>query len=117
MERQLEYMRRMVHTAEQGRAEAVKRSTDPPYHHTPVPDLDTDGIKSSLNKVANLEREHLKLTATQSLVEVCNTGYITVNFKKYRAGLSFLTNSSRLIFVIYLTVMTHFGWSMYHWNR
>lgn len=66
LEKQLDYMRKMVHSAEKDRQEAVSRVTfvEP---KEPEPSLD---FQNNLRKISELEREHIKLTANQSLAEV-----------------------------------------------
>lgn len=69
LEKQLEYMKNMVSNSERDRIEALKKSAEletwqePPVEHS-------SGFQDNLRKIADLEREHIKLTANQSLAEV-----------------------------------------------
>ena len=68
LEKQLDYMRKMVHSAEKDRQEAVSRVVVvEPDVPEPEPSLD---FQTNLRKISELEREHIKLTANQSLAEV-----------------------------------------------
>ncbi|XP_045196505.2 centrosomal protein of 57 kDa-like isoform X2 [Mercenaria mercenaria] len=69
LEKQLEYMKNMVvSNSERDRIEAFKKSaeleeiSEPPVEHS-------SGFQNNLRKIADLEREHIKLTANQSLAE------------------------------------------------
>lgn len=68
LEKQLEYMKNMVTNSEKDRIEAIKKSAEleafqePPVEHS-------SGFQDNLRKIAELEREHIKLTANQSLAE------------------------------------------------
>ncbi|XP_013403341.1 centrosomal protein of 57 kDa isoform X1 [Lingula anatina] len=66
LEKQLEYMRKMVQNAEKDKEMAVHRHTM--LDRRKEEDLQA-GLQSQLDKIAELEREHLRLTATQSLAE------------------------------------------------
>lgn len=69
LEKQLDYMRKMVHTAEKDRQDAIsKQSLLERQREADLPDL-----SAHLDKISGLERDHLKLTATQTLAEVCRT--------------------------------------------
>ena len=66
LEKQLDYMRTMVHSAEKDRHAAVSRVTfAEPKEQEPSLDFQTN-----LRKISELERQHIKLTANQSLAEV-----------------------------------------------
>lgn len=65
LERQLDYMRRMVQNAETERTRAEHRTELIERRR-----YDSDDIRQRLDKIAELEREHLKLTATQTMAEV-----------------------------------------------
>ena len=67
LEKQLEYMRRMVQNAEQDRSEALRKTALLQHQRADVEEKD---LRSHLTKISELEREHLKLTATQTLAEV-----------------------------------------------
>ena len=67
LERQLNCMRNMVSSAEQDRSQAIKRSL---LVEKQRQDDDVSDIRSQLDKISELERDHLKLTATQTLAEV-----------------------------------------------
>ena len=60
-------MRRMVQNSEQDRSEALRKAALLQHQQA---DLEEKDLRSHLNKIADLEREHLKLTATQTLAEV-----------------------------------------------
>lgn len=65
LEKQLDYMRTMVHSAEKDRHAAVSRVTfAEPKEQEPSLDFQTN-----LRKISELERQHIKLTANQSLAE------------------------------------------------
>ncbi|ELU18701.1 hypothetical protein CAPTEDRAFT_229297 [Capitella teleta] len=66
LEKQLECMRRMVSSAEQERSQALKRSL---LKEKQDNENDLIGVRGQLDKISELERDHLKLTATQSLAE------------------------------------------------
>ncbi|KXJ26291.1 Centrosomal protein of 57 kDa [Exaiptasia diaphana] len=66
LEKQLDYMRKMVQTAEMDRDNAVQRSamlTQQVSHQA------TEDFKGQLGKLTGLERDHMKLTASHSLAE------------------------------------------------
>ena len=69
LEKQLEYMRRMVHTAEADRSEAIRRSQllEAQRSRDNQYDFTESNRKEKLN---DLEREHVRLTASQQLAEV-----------------------------------------------
>lgn len=68
LEKQLAHMNSMVQNAERNRQDALRNTvTDFDIPDT-VPDRST-GFKENLRKIADLEREHIKLTANQSLAE------------------------------------------------
>ena len=73
LERQLEYMRRMVANAEQGRSDTIKRSLTAEQMKN---QHEQQELRQQIDKIADLEREHLKLTATQTLAEVSLSIYI-----------------------------------------
>ncbi|KAL3884055.1 hypothetical protein ACJMK2_030278 [Sinanodonta woodiana] len=66
LEKQLGYMRQMVQSSEQEHQEAVSIATtfDRGY------DISRPGFNNYKDKIADLEREHLKLTANQNLAEL-----------------------------------------------
>ena len=68
LEKQLDYMRKMVQNAESDRQDAMVTNalmkTKDRYG------LSTTELKDHDHKISDLEREHLKLTATQTLSEV-----------------------------------------------
>ncbi|XP_078077902.1 centrosomal protein of 57 kDa-like isoform X2 [Mustelus asterias] len=64
LEKQLEYMRKMVHNAELGREMALQRQA--PLEKK---DLDQSDLQSKLEKLDLIEREYLRLTATQTTAE------------------------------------------------
>lgn len=70
LEKQLGYMKNMVTGAEKDRVEAIKKTAELEAFHEP-PVEHTSGFQNNLRKIADLEREHMKLTANQSLAEVC----------------------------------------------
>lgn len=67
LEKQLDYMRKMVQTAETERDTAIQRST---LLAQQTVQQTTEEIKSQLEKLSGLEREHMKLTASHSIAEV-----------------------------------------------
>ena len=75
----------MVHNAEQDRVDALKRSAFIEKHRGDYEDVDR---QAQLDKISQLEREHLKLTATQTLAEVrLNRGnYSCVDFKNFKSS-------------------------------
>ncbi|KAL5010226.1 hypothetical protein ScPMuIL_012531 [Solemya velum] len=65
LEKQLDYMRKMVHTAEKERQDAIsQQSLLEKQREVSGPDFSTH-----MEKINDLEREHLKLTATQTLAQ------------------------------------------------
>ncbi|XP_031563451.1 centrosomal protein of 57 kDa-like [Actinia tenebrosa] len=66
LEKQLDYMRKMVQTAEMDRDNAVQRSA---MLTQQISQQATADIKGQIGKLTGLEREHMKLTASQSLAE------------------------------------------------
>ena len=67
LEKQLEYMRKMVQTAETERDSAIQRST---MLAQQTVQQTTEEIKTQLDKLSGLERDHMKLTASHSIAEV-----------------------------------------------
>ncbi|XP_068755513.1 centrosomal protein of 57 kDa-like [Montipora capricornis] len=66
LEKQLDYMRKMVQTAETDRDTAIQRSAmvaKQAAQHT------SEDIRGQLEKLAGLERDHMKLTAQHSIAE------------------------------------------------
>ena len=73
LEKQLEYMRKMVQTAETERDSAIQRST---MLAQQTVQQTTEEIKTQLDKLSGLERDHMKLTASHSIAEVLiNKGF------------------------------------------
>ena len=72
LEKQLEYMRKMVQTAERDRTDAVQKAEvihqQQNANHNPSPFM--PDYQSQLDRIGELERDHLRLTATQTLAEV-----------------------------------------------
>lgn len=68
LEKQLDYMRKMVHNAERDRSEALQKANTLQHQHEPSP-LKPD-YHAQLDRISELERDHLRLTATQTLAEV-----------------------------------------------
>ncbi|XP_032238177.2 centrosomal protein of 57 kDa isoform X2 [Nematostella vectensis] len=66
LEKQLDYMRKMVHSAEHDRDTAVQRSA---VLAQQITQQSAEEIKGQLGKLTGLEREHMKLTASHSLAE------------------------------------------------
>ena len=74
----MDYMRKMVQTAEMDRDNAIQRSTilaQQTAQHT------SDEIRGQLDKLSGLERDHMKLTATQSIAEVSNNNDSLIQFQ------------------------------------
>ena len=67
LEKQLDYMRRMVKTAEIDRTDTIKRVSDIEQHRG---DASTRELQSQIDKISELERDHLRMTATQTLAQV-----------------------------------------------
>lgn len=67
LEKQLDYMRKMVQTAEMDRDNAVQRSA---MLSQQISQQASEDIKGQLYKLTGLERDHMKLTASHSLAEV-----------------------------------------------
>ena len=63
LERQLNYMRQLVTTAETDRGKALQKITTMEDHHD-------DHDKKQLDKLSHLERQHLQLTASQTVTQV-----------------------------------------------
>ena len=66
LEKQLDYMRKMVQSAEQDKAETIHQSA---LLRQENHDADEAEIRLELRKIQELERDHLKLTATQTMAE------------------------------------------------
>ena len=60
-------MRNMVQNAEHDRTDAMRKSAILGEQRAQA---EQDDVRRQLDKVEDLEREHLKLTATQTLAEV-----------------------------------------------
>ncbi|XP_070191448.1 centrosomal protein of 57 kDa-like isoform X2 [Littorina saxatilis] len=75
LEKQLEYMRKMVQTAERDRTDAVQKAEvlqqEHNVHRNPSPF--TPDYHTQLDRIGELERDHLRLTATQTLAELSST--------------------------------------------
>ena len=67
LEKQLEYMRRMVQSAETERSDALRHTAQLQRQAAENEALE---VQEQLDKIRGLEREHLKLTASQTLAEV-----------------------------------------------
>jgi centrosomal protein CEP57 len=67
LERQLDHMRKLVQGAESKASHAATRTELLRQHRA---DEDEADIRARLAKINALEREHLKLTATQAIAEV-----------------------------------------------
>lgn len=65
LEKQLEYMRKMVHTAEMERGAMLQRQASLEKKSS----IDHSDLQSKLEKLDLIEREYLKLTATQTAAE------------------------------------------------
>ncbi|XP_060555423.1 centrosomal protein of 57 kDa-like isoform X2 [Ruditapes philippinarum] len=69
LEKQLEYMKNMVvSNTERDRVEAFRKSRELETSPDPMEEH-SSGFQNNLRKIADLEREHIKLTANQSLAE------------------------------------------------
>jgi len=67
LERQLEQTRIMVQSAEHDRSEALRKMAQLRDVNTDVGSTDRQAVK-----IAGLERDHLKLMASQTLASVCH---------------------------------------------
>lgn len=67
LEKQLEYMRKMVQSAETDRNQAIERSTSLAQQTAKQA---SQHIQNKLEKISGLEREHIQLNAAQSVSEV-----------------------------------------------
>lgn len=67
LEKQLDYMRKMVQTAETDRDQALQRSA---MVAKQAAQQTSDDMRGQFEKLAGLEREHMKLTASHSIAEV-----------------------------------------------
>ena len=67
LEKQLDYMRKMVQTAETDRDTAIQRSA---MVAKQAAQQTSDEIRGQLEKLSGLERDHMKLTASHSIAEV-----------------------------------------------
>ena len=67
LERQLDHMRKLVQGAESKASHAAARSQILKQQQQEEDEAD---IRARLKKINQLEREHLKLTATQAIAEV-----------------------------------------------
>lgn len=68
LEKQLDYMKNMVTNAERDRISALKKTAELESFPEPAAEH-SSGFQENLRKIADLEREHIKLTANQSLAE------------------------------------------------
>ncbi|XP_077977184.1 centrosomal protein of 57 kDa-like [Glandiceps talaboti] len=66
LEKQLEYMRKMVQNAEVDRNNAMRKSH---VLEKQASDWHSDEVKGQIDKVEQLERDHARLTATQTVAE------------------------------------------------
>lgn len=67
LERQLEYMRKMLQSAEVDRNEAIQRSTSLAQQAARQA---SEHVQSKLEKISGLERQHIELNAAQTVAEV-----------------------------------------------
>lgn len=67
LEKQLEYMRKMVQSAEADRNQAIERSSSLAQQTAKQA---SQHIQNKLEKISGLEREHIQLNAAQSVSEV-----------------------------------------------
>ena len=70
-------MRKMVQTAETDRDAAIQRSAMVAKQTT---QQTSDDIRGQLEKLAGLERDHMKLTAQHSIAEVSRVFSITIDY-------------------------------------
>lgn len=76
-------MRKMVQTAEMDRDNAVQRSA---MLTQQISQQATADIKGQIGKLTGLEREHMKLTASQSLAEVSLFFFVCIFLCQQNAG-------------------------------
>ena len=67
LEKQLDYMRKMVQTAEADRDTAIQRSA---MVAKQAAQQTSEDVRGHLEKLSGLERDHMKLTAQHSIAEV-----------------------------------------------
>lgn len=67
LEKQLDYMRKMVQTAEADRDTAIQRSA---MVAKQAAQQTSEDVRGQLEKLSGLERDHMKLTAQHSIAEV-----------------------------------------------
>lgn len=67
LERQLEYMRKMLQSAEVDRNDAIQRSTTLAQQAAKQA---SQHVQSKLEKISGLERQHIQLNAAQNVAEV-----------------------------------------------
>ena len=72
LEQQLDCMRNMVQNAEHDRSNALRRSNILEEQREMI---EQEDLRNQLSKITELEREHLKLTATQTLSEVSSNRF------------------------------------------
>ena len=73
LEKQLDYMRKMVQTAESDRDTAIQRSA---MVAKQAAQQTSEDVRGQLEKLSGLERDHMKLTAQHSIAEVsCRITY------------------------------------------
>jgi centrosomal protein CEP57 len=78
LEKQLEYMRKLVTNAERDKQEILQRQYMKNRHHSAATENE---IKEHMDKISDLEREQLKLTATQTVAQVgCGCEAIRVSW-------------------------------------
>ncbi|XP_055955009.1 centrosomal protein of 57 kDa isoform X2 [Patella vulgata] len=80
LEKQLDHMRQMVHHSTQEQLNSARRRLE---LEKQTDSNASSQFRSQLNKISDLEREHLKLTATQSISELQArppSSYITQNY-------------------------------------
>ena len=67
LERQLEYMRKMLQSAEVDRNDAIQRSTTLAQQAAKQA---SQHVQTKLEKISGLERQHIQLNAAQNVAEV-----------------------------------------------
>ncbi|ESO90585.1 hypothetical protein LOTGIDRAFT_147748, partial [Lottia gigantea] len=68
LEKQLDYMRKMLHSSQQEQLESARKRLELDKHHQ-YPSSTDPILHHQLQKIPELERENLKLSATQSISE------------------------------------------------
>ena len=70
LQKQLEYMRRLVETTEKEKSEALSKAKQLERLHC---EDQRNQASSNLSKISELERDQMRLTALQTLSEVFNS--------------------------------------------